>query len=159
MRQPRQESHAFPFVRIGLRDDGACGCCAGGERRMRHVGGEVDQGRRPYIRPVLQRIAADDGGDAFEHEERGFVGGVFVRAGAAAGGRQSSSALSAGFGGGAKVRTGTEKRSSSRSSGVGAKARVPGIAAVFLSEGCAEHAGTVQRFYDGARGRAGEKVE
>jgi hypothetical protein len=57
------------------------------------------------------------------------------------------------------VRTGTEKRSSSRSSGVGAKARVPGMAAVFLSGGCADHAGTVQRFDDGARGRAGEKVE
>jgi hypothetical protein len=122
---------------------------------MRHVG--EDLGLYPYL--VLQRIAADDGGDAVEHEERGFVGGVFVRAGAAAGGRQSSSALSAGFGGGAKVRTGTEKRSSSRSSGVGAKARVPGMGAVFLSGGRAEHAGTVQRFDDGARGRAGEKVE
>lgn len=74
-------------------------------------------------------------------------------------GLQLSSASSAGCGGGAKVRTGTEKRSSSRSSGVGAKARVPGMAAVFLSGGCADHAGTVQRFDDGARGRAGEKVE
>lgn len=142
--EDRQKDHAVLFLRIGARNGSGTAQALLARTGMVARGAQFAAGGTGDTRHGLVRRS--DAGRRRMQED-----GV----------RQPCSSESGfGGGGGAKVRTGMAKRSSSRSSGVGAKARVEGMTATFGGmRRRAKDARGAQRFDDGAGTGVGEQVE